>query len=174
MSADEYLALGETQQRYELIDGVVCISPSADARHNEVLFELSGQLREVVRRRLVRVFPDTDVRFNAGVVYRPDLSIYRAERISPRIERLPTPPDVVIELLSPGSRSLDRVTKQADYGQFGVGEYWLIDPHDLTARVWNRAQGPWAEDRPCSTTLNSLTIPGVAIDLAAARDSLDA
>lgn len=41
-------------------------------------------------------------------------------------------PDLVIEVISPSSRSKDSVRKLHDYAALGVPEYWLIDPEALT------------------------------------------
>ena len=41
MSAGEYLALGETQIRYELIDGVVVMSPSPTAQHQQLIMKIA-------------------------------------------------------------------------------------------------------------------------------------
>ena len=44
MTAEEYLALGETNARYELIDGVVCMSPKPSPLHQKILRFIQGQL----------------------------------------------------------------------------------------------------------------------------------
>lgn len=85
MSADEFLALGETQERYELIDGVVVMSPSPTVRHNEILAEIIHQLKAYAgRTRAIRVLPETDVCFRGDKVYRPDISVYAADALPQR------------------------------------------------------------------------------------------
>ena len=37
-------------------------------------------------------------------------------------------PQLVVEVISPSSRSYDRVAKRAWYAEIGVPEYWIIDP----------------------------------------------
>ena len=50
MTADEFLALGETLERYELIDGVVCpMAPSPLAGHNEIALEIAYQAKAFAR-----------------------------------------------------------------------------------------------------------------------------
>lgn len=37
-------------------------------------------------------------------------------------------PDLIIEILSPSSRKMDYITKNALYSDAGVKEYWIVDP----------------------------------------------
>jgi len=60
---------------------------------------------------------------------------------SPHIERvrdkfLDGPADLVIEVISPGSRTLDRGDKYTEYEQSGVGEHWLVDPERTTVEFF--------------------------------------
>lgn len=170
MTADEFFALGETPERYELINGVVALSPSPFASHNEIAVEITGQLRDFARAGGgVRTFPDTDLRLSATLVYRPDVSAYRAGRLHGRVERLTTPPDLIIEILSQSTRLQDLIPKRDAYERFGVGEYWTIDPADASVRRWRRAQaaGPMAEAPvdPGAATVESTALPGFALDL---------
>lgn len=129
MGAEEFLALGETRERYELSDGVVVMSPSATPPHNEALLEIALQLRAYADRTgAARIFPETDVRFGAERVYCPDISAYRSDRLPGRLERLDQPPDLIVEVLSPGTQALDLVTKRDAYDQAGMAEYWAADP----------------------------------------------
>src|SRR5438045_3873811 len=92
MTADEYLSLGETPERYELVEGVVVMSPSPLPLHNELVLEIAYQLKRFASKSGVRIFPDTDVRFGPGTVYRPDLAVYRAGRLPDRSTRLEPAP----------------------------------------------------------------------------------
>ncbi len=173
MTADEYLALGETSDRYELIHGVVCMAPSARPRHNEVMAEIITQLKQFSgAARKIRVFPETDVHVDRDTVYCPDISIYRAERVSPNPTRLESPPDLVIELLSASTRGLDLVTKLADYQRASIAEYWAIDPADLIVRTWTKGESAWTTVPSSQDTVPSVAIAGFTLDLASIRRSL--
>lgn len=146
MTAEEFLALGETAERYELIDGVVIMSPSATPGHNELLLEIAVQLRGYAdRTRAARVFIETDVRFRGDKVYCPDISVYRAERLTAKPARLEQPPDLIVEVLSPGTKALDLITKRDDYDAAGVAEYWAVDAAASGTgpllRCWQRQTG---------------------------------
>src|SRR5262245_59038093 len=116
MTADEYLSLGETPDRYELVDGVVIMSPSPTPIHQLLIQELQLQAGLYARAHSgTLVFPDTDLRLGPRQVYRPDLSVYAPGRWRGIPERLDLPPDLVIEIISPGSKPFDLITKRADY-----------------------------------------------------------
>lgn len=170
MTADEYLALGETEERYELIDGVVCMSPSATPDHSDAFIEVIGQLRDFARYSgTIRVYAETDVAFAAGTVYRPDIVAYKQDRIPHKPARLTKPPDLVVEVLSPETKPRDLITKRDDYEKFGVAEYWAIDPADGRVRCWVR-EGESLAERPVSTDrLASTALQGFVLQIAPLR-----
>lgn len=170
MTADEYLALGETPERYELIDGMVVMSPSPIPLQNEVALEIAFQLKaHAARAEPVRVFPETDVRFADGTVYRPDLCAYRAGRLPSKVEHLDAPPDLIVEILSPGSKPLDLITKRDDYERFGVGEYWAVDPSNAMVRCWRRQGARLLETPVEGDTVPSGALAGFSLDLRPLR-----
>lgn len=172
MTADQYLALGETPERYELIDGVIMMSPSPSPAHQRLISQILFQLESHAGQTgSITVFPDTDIRLGDHLVYRPDLAVYRSSRL-PRIpRRLTEPPDLVIEVLSPGSRPLDLVTKRGDYERFGVGEYWVVDAETGAIRCWTRSGAGFEEAAvdPGAERLQSAAAADFALDLAPIR-----
>lgn len=170
MTADEYLALGETRERYELIDGVIVMSPSPTPKHSEVAVEITFQLKAFARReRSVRVFADVDVRMSSSVVYQPDLAVYRLSRLRGQVDRLAVAPDLVIEVLSPSSKSLDLVTKREDYERFGVGEYWVVEPEAASVRWFARKSDRLVETAVAGDRIASAAIPGFELELLPLR-----
>lgn len=169
MAAEEYLALGETQERYELIDGVVVMSPSPSPRHQLLVRLLLREMESLPAGRAALIVPDVDVLLSSGKVYRPDLVAYAPGKMAKLPERFVSPPDLVIEILSPGSKPLDLITKRDDYETFGVGEYWVVDPADVAARVWRRAGAKMLEVGIAGDTIECKALPGLRVDLAAIR-----
>ena len=170
MTADEYLSLGETQDRYELVDGVVFMSPSPLPRHGEVLSELVYQLKAFAGgTRAIRVFPETDVQLSAQTVYRPDVAVYRADRLPAAPERLDSAPDLIIEILSPTTRPFDLITKRDDYERFGVAEYWVVDPTNGAVRRFLRRSQRLVETPADGDSLLSEAIAGFTLDLRPLR-----
>lgn len=173
MTADEYLALGETRDRYELIDGVVIMSPSPTPRHQRVAFLLAVQMEHVARTSgEFFVVPDVDVRMSVDRVYRPDIVVYARERQTDLPDRFTTPPDLVVEVLSPGSEPLDYITKRDDYERFGVGEYWVVNPSDVSVRIWRRQGTRMLEAGVVADRVHAPRIPSLVVDLQVVRSSI--
>ncbi len=175
MTAEEFFALGETPDRYELIDGVVVMSPSPALRHQVLIRYLLRELESTAAGRDSLIAMDTDVRLSGARVYCPDVLIYAPGRFSEVPERLTTPPDLIIEVLSPGSKPLDLITKRDDYDAFGVGEYWAVDPSSVTARVWRRATPTDKRMLEAGTegdVLECAAVPGLRVDWGTVRKAM--
>jgi Uma2 family endonuclease len=69
----------------------------------------------------------------------PDI-LFVAKKNLKRLKKtyLQGPADLAIEIVSPGSRAIDRGDKYFEYEQGGVGEYWLLDPHRKRAEFYQR------------------------------------
>jgi Uma2 family endonuclease len=118
-------------RRYELHDGEVVVVPAPLPRHQIAMLELAGQLRAFVRQEggIVLVSP-IDIVFNQTNVLQPDIVVFTAARR--HHVRLDEPicgaPDLVVEVLSPGTAGRDRGRKLRTFEQFRVQEYWIVDP----------------------------------------------
>jgi Uma2 family endonuclease len=170
LSADEYLALPDDGFKYQVINGVVVMSPSPTPRHQKILFEIAGQLRDYLKAQPVaHVVPDVDVRFAPDLLYRPDFVVIRKERLARTGRRIEVVPDLIVEIVSPGSESMDERTKRADYERFGVTEYWIVSGEErVTARVL-RLEGGKYREASAAETKGSGVLPGFVLDLEAVR-----
>jgi Uma2 family endonuclease len=168
MRAEDYFALGETQERYELIDGVVMMSPSPRPRHWKAAQEIILQLGLFVRTGgTADVYGETDLQINDRWVFRPDVCVYAVRPAAVIPERLTAAPDLVVEVLSPGTQALDLITKRDEYERSGVKEYWIVDPLTARVRAWRWERGQLIEAVVEGGTLASAAIPGFALDLRA-------
>ncbi len=163
MTAEEFFGLGETRERYELIDGVVVMSPSPIPLHQVIIRLLMRGLD--AWNRSAEYFHDTDVRLSPQIVYCPDLSVYLPGKLQRIPRRLETPPDLIVEVLSPSNKATDLITKRADYERFGVGEYWVIDPADGSIRAWKREGSRFVDHAVSGMTLRSAALAGFSVDL---------
>jgi Uma2 family endonuclease len=128
----------ESQERNEIIDGVLHMSPSAHVRrHQRVVGNLYALLRPFVEARgLGEVFiSPADVVAAPGRVVQPDLFFVAAERLHIVGAFVDGVPDLTIEVVSVSSVEYDRVTKFNLYEDIGVSEYWLVDPEDQSLEV---------------------------------------
>lgn len=170
MTADEYLAIGETSERYELVDGVVVMSPSASLGHQKISMEVALQIALYLRSHPIGdVVMETDVRLRDDLVYQPDVVFLRAEAAARCTGTITETPDLIVEVISPDSRGYDSRTKRNDYEAAGVGEYWIIDPardrfHFLILREGVYLESAAAQDRYIASVL-----PGFELDLEQIR-----
>src|SRR2546421_6072898 len=104
MSADEFLHLGETRERYELVHGVVCMSPRPASLHQRLLSLMQFQLENFIRAHSGAMYlPEINLVVSADTVYFPDLVCFRPGRLAGFPLNVQIAPDLVIEILSPGS-----------------------------------------------------------------------
>lgn len=129
---DEFLALPQELRNAQLIDGEVIVNPP-NAQHELVVGNLVAVFRAWIRAREGRgqVSTQQPVKVNDHRGYQPDVSWYPEELCSPPDEALAFsgPPSLVVEVLSPSTRTFDMVRKRHDYERIGLGEVWFVDPN---------------------------------------------
>ena len=139
----EYLTWSE-DERWELLDGVAYNIAAPSRRHQEVLGELFFQIRSYLADKPCRVYTAPfDVRLSEQGeadgqiihVVQPDISVICDE---PKLDDKGClgSPDLIIEIISPTSISLDYVKKLALYENHKVKEYWIVHPIDQTVMVF--------------------------------------
>ena len=74
-------------------------------------------------------------------------------------------PDLVVEVLSPGTASHDHVRKRRVYERAGVREYWLVHPNDRMLTIYRLADGQYGKSEVCYLTGETPVgvLPGVVI-----------
>lgn len=171
MEADAFLELPDDGYKYELLDGVVVMSPRPSPAHQSAGGEVYLQLAKYLADHPVgRVFYEVDVHLGAGpsggdIVYAPDLIFVAADRVRSMQERIVGAPDLVMEVISRGSRRMDTTTKRADYERFGVKEYWIVDPQREAMTFLRLEQGKFVEVAATSGGLSSVAVPGFVLDV---------
>lgn len=149
--------------RYEIIDGELFVTPSPNRAHQRLVLCLARALDEFAEAHgagEVYVAP-FDVLFNDINVVIPDVLFVSTARLA-SIEHngVHGAPDLVIEVLSPGTRRRDLTRKRSLYEDRGVNEYWLVDAHARTVTVLRRAGTQFAEASAfCADTGDVLTTP---------------
>lgn len=170
MSADEYLGLADDGFRYELIDGVVVMSPSPKPDHQDVIAEIEFQMRLFLKDQPIgRLYEDIDVQFDEQTVYAPDLVFIARNRMARRPNRIAVVPDLIVEVLSPASERRDATTKRMDYARFGVREYWMIDPRRRSMTFLRLESRGYVKARASRTRYASSAMDGFVLDLTAVR-----
>lgn len=128
ISAEQYDSWSEEQcAGIEIVDGMVVVSPSASKRPNRLARILASTLDTAAGEEW-NADTDFDVRLQDVPLTnrRPDVIVYRAETI----DLTPTRPEhvlLVVEVVSPGSETTDRIVKVDQYAKAGIPFYWRIE-----------------------------------------------
>jgi len=137
-TVDDYLGLGE-ESWYQLINGELIMSPSPSLRHQIILKKIHRILEEFSETvNALSLFAPIDIYFDNKNVFQPDALLISKDRKHILSERgLEGAPDLIVEILSPSNSKYDRYEKREKYHQFGVREYWLVDPSNDSIEVFH-------------------------------------
>ena len=124
-------------ERWELLDGIpYAMSPAPSRIHQEICGELFFKIKSYLQDKSCKVYiAPFDVRLckqededtEIVNVVQPDITvIYNPNILDDQGAK--GVPDLVVEIVSPSSTFTDYVKKLNLYGEYGVKEYWIIDP----------------------------------------------
>lgn len=134
-----YLDEPETLRRRELEYGMVREPPAPFYDHQAVVTNLVALLAPRVRARALGrlcVSPiDVVLDADHALIVQPDAVFISTPRLGIIRDQIWGAPDLVVEVLSPGTMRRDRTRKLAWYRRYGVREYWLVDPKRHTVDV---------------------------------------
>ena len=116
----------EDYWRYELVDGSLLVSPGPELIHQRCAGKLFLLLTAACPEHLEVLFAPFDFTPETGFVLQPDVMVLDPERAER--QRTHVAPLLAVEVLSPGTRTKDRVLKRAVYAEYGVASYWIVDP----------------------------------------------
>lgn len=126
-TADDLERFPEDNVRRELLDGVLLVSPAPSFTHQKLAFLLSAALDDLCPPEH-EVNQNIDVRFGERRSFAPDVLVLTAAAAH-RTERMYEPHEVIlaVEIVSPTSVGMDRITKPAIYAAAGIPLYWRIE-----------------------------------------------
>lgn len=140
---DDYKGFRE-DFRCEILDGQVYdMTPAPSTKHQKVagkLYRLVGNHLEEKAHRCRSFIAPTDVVLAENQVVQPDVFVVCDEE-KVQEKAVFGAPDVVFEVLSPGSAKKDRGRKMKLYRRFGVLEYFLVSPEDELVEKYVFSQG---------------------------------
>lgn len=115
---------------YQLINGMFVKSPSPVPYHQTISKHLLLELYKLEQLGKGKVFDaPIDVYLSEHNTFQPDLIFIVTERLSIiGSKKIEGPPDIVLEILSPHTAYYDLREKKQVYEQYGVKEYWIVDP----------------------------------------------
>jgi Uma2 family endonuclease len=111
---------------YELLDGVLIVSPPPGRRHQRALLRLAELLDDACPEDLAVLWPPYVVRMADDTELRPDLQV--AWEVDIEDEVVLDAPELVVEVVDPSTTINDLNNKKAAYARMGVPHYWVLDP----------------------------------------------
>lgn len=114
----------------ELVDGHLVEEEDVGALHDAIVAWFVWALKSWLVTRGFVLVSDTRFGVSSRRGRKPDVSVYLEGRKPPAQGLVTTPPDIMIEVISPRPKDArrDRVEKTNEYAEFGVRFYWIVDP----------------------------------------------
>jgi Uma2 family endonuclease len=149
-------------RRYELLDGVLIVSPRPTTVHQFVAMRLLRVLDDACPEDLC-VVPEPAIELGPQTEFDPDLVVVHLDQIGGA--KFTEPPLLVVEIRSPSTALVDLNRKKAAYERFGVPSYWIVNPSlaqpELTVfelrdghyTIEAKATAPLTVDRPFRVTI---------------------
>jgi Uma2 family endonuclease len=174
LTYEDFVLFPDDGKRHELIDGEHHVTPSPSLRHQEISGNLYWLLRSYLevhpRGRLF--YAPFDVVFSDADVVGPDLVYLSHERAHDALTPLHVSgvPELVVEIVSKGTRRRDETIKRRLYERSGVTEYWVVDPEIEVVRVYRRSgetfDRPIERSRESGDVVTTALLPGLELPLA--------
>jgi Uma2 family endonuclease len=162
---ENYEALPD-QPRCELIYGRFYLSPSPLLLHQILVGLLFERLLRIVRETGGWAFiAPLDVYLKDHSAVQPDVIYISPERQGIIQRRIEGAPDLLIEVLSPGTARKDRGEKLRLYAEHDVREYWIVDPFERQIEFLRNEGGQFVVVVPEGSEYRSQTFPEIRLDL---------
>jgi Uma2 family endonuclease len=167
---EEWLNMPESEGKEEVVDGEIITMPPAKWKHALTVQNLQMTLLKQLDPRIALV-----VTAIFGLVIRkepltcrePDLAVFVKQNIVERDGYIYSPPELVVEVLSPANTRKYMARKIADYESIGVPELWILSREGRTFEVLQLQNGKlqrigvFAEGQ-----LRPLRFPDAVVDVA--------
>lgn len=174
LTVEEYLQADLPEgQRYELVDGVVAMSPTPDMDHADSVDALLEALYEY-KKLTPGAFARATTRASVAIagkdtVREPDLAVYaqwgkRGQGWAAWLEFVPI---LVAEVVSPSQAIRDYRDKRKDYWRAGIREYWIIDLDARNVSVLTRGEKRWGRTIfMLEQETRSVVLPGFVVPVS--------
>jgi Uma2 family endonuclease len=142
-TVDDLDAIPDDGLQYELIDGVLIVSPAPVPRHQRVLRELTVLMHTACPAGLEVFFAPVDFQPDRRNSLQPDLLVVRRSDVGEK--NIQGPPLLAVEVLSPSTRRKDLLLKRSVYEDRGVASFWHIDPAEESFLASDLVDGHYVE-----------------------------
>jgi Uma2 family endonuclease len=143
---DDWLQTPDDGRRYEILGGEFFVSPPPNLLHQRISKNLFLKLSQHLEATAAgeAFYAPVGVKLSEENVVEPDLVVVLEEnRHRIGTQAIEGPPDLVVEILSPGTAGRDLGPKRALFERGGVPEYWIVDPEAATVEVLGLAGGAY-------------------------------
>jgi Uma2 family endonuclease len=130
--------------QYELLDGVLLVSPAPLLGHQRVVRKLCGVLEKACTAGYEVYFAPVDWRPDDRTSLQPDLLVVPID-IAEGARNLRIPLPLAVEVLSPSTRLKDLTYKRAKYEEAGVRAYWVVDPAEPSIQAYELRDGHFVD-----------------------------
>lgn len=154
----ELEATPDDGHRYEIIDGLLVVTPAPDSDHQGMLGKLYSLMTAACPPDLRVYFAPFDVELTARAITQPDLLVTRRSDV--RRRGITVAPLLTVEILSPSTRHIDLGLKRSQYEEAGCPSYWVIDPRKPSIMALELRDGAYVEvGRASGEESLTLTLP---------------
>lgn len=129
--------------QYELVDGVLLVTPSPVPQHQRGVRELFLLVHDTAPADVEVFFSPLDFRPTGTRSLQPDVLAVRRSDVGRK--NVTVPPLLVVEVLSPSTRAKDLMLKHGVYAESRVPHYWVFDPAAVSLRAWDLRDGEYVE-----------------------------
>ncbi|MDP9405894.1 MAG: Uma2 family endonuclease [Actinomycetota bacterium] len=166
-TVDDLWDFPDDGKRRELIDGVLYVTPMARSRHQRVVGWLTYRLAAWVEEHGGDVFPGVNVDLDERTHLEPDVAFVRPGRDVGDVLSLHEPPDLVVEVSSPSTKSYDVGVKRDRYADAGAPEFWFVDLDRDTVLVSRQTDAGYADPVTYARgdVIRTEVAPGLVIDV---------
>ncbi len=135
---DDYAALPYDGNRYEIVNGVLLMTPAPSPEHQSIATRIAYYLfPHIDLAGIGKLYTaPIDVDLGPKNVYQPDLVVVlntHMDRVGAK--KIIGAPDLVVEIASPSTAAYDRLSKYEKYARAGIAEYWIVNPTRRTTEV---------------------------------------
>ena len=138
-TAEMVRAIPDDNNRYQVVDGELFVTPAPTWRHGDVVLELVAIFLDYLKKNAVghlKISPQ-DVELDYRTLVEPDLFVVPLlDGKKPRTWEDARALLLVVEVLSPSTARLDRRVKRERYQRESVPEYWIVDTDARLIERW--------------------------------------
>jgi len=169
-TVDDLESLPVDGLQYELIDGILVVSPAPVPRHQRAVRAIFRLLDAGCPPDWEVFFAPLDYQPNRRTSVQPDVLVVARDEVGEK--NLTQTLLLAVEVLSPSTRRKDLVLKHSVYADAGVASYWTVDPAEPSVTCWDLVDGRYVEvgratgdesltvDRPFPVTVEPTGLTG--------------